>query len=439
MIPTGPSPRSATGPWHPAIGHQRGPQRCARAQIGPPTLPNAAMERRYDLDWIRICAFGVLILYHVGMYYVTWDWHVNSPHASHALEPFMLLSAPWRLSLLFLVSGAATAFLWDRCGRDGGRFIGPRSWRLLLPLLFGMLVIVPPQSYFEVVEKLPGGYHDGYLTFWGRYLAGDSSFCREDDCLDLPTWNHLWFVAYLWCYTVVLWVLLRLAPRATNGVVERLRAALSHPAGLLLPLAWLAVARFVLVARFESTHALVDDWYNHAQYLPLFLLGFAMARPGPLWERVELARWPALVAALASWLFIAGYFGRYSDGTTPPEALRQLQRLLWAVQQWGAIVAILGFARRHAPGDGPARRWLTEAVFPVYILHQTVIVLLAVYLRPLDLPPPLEGPLLVLATFALCLAAYGIIRRTGWLRPLFGLKLRPPTPSPRQEAHDVRN
>ena len=175
MIPTGPSPRSATGPWHPAIGHQRGPQRCARAQIGPPTLPNAAMERRYDLDWIRICAFGVLILYHVGMYYVTWDWHVNSPHASHALEPFMLLSAPWRLSLLFLVSGAATAFLWDRCGRDGGRFIGPRSWRLLLPLLFGMLVIVPPQSYFEVVEKLPGGYHDGYLTFWGRYLAGDSS------------------------------------------------------------------------------------------------------------------------------------------------------------------------------------------------------------------------------------------------------------------------
>ena len=351
----------------------------------------------------------------------------------------MLLSAPWRLSLLFLVSGAATAFLWDRCGRDGARFIGPRSWRLLLPLLFGMLVIVPPQSYFEVVEKLPGGYHDGYLTFWGRYLAGDSSFCREDDCLDLPTWNHLWFVAYLWCYTVVLWVLLRLAPRATNGVVERLRAALSHPAGLLLPLAWLAVARFVLVARFESTHALVDDWYNHAQYLPLFLLGFAMARPGPLWERVELARWPALVAALASWLFIAGYFGRYSDGTTPPEALRQLQRLLWAVQQWGAIVAILGFARRHAPGDGPARRWLTEAVFPVYILHQTVIVLLAVYLRPLDLPPRLEGPLLVLATFALCLAAYGIIRRTGWLRPLFGLKLRPPTPSPRQEAHDVRN
>jgi len=180
----------------------------------------------------------------------------------------------------------------------------------------------------------------------------------------------------------------------------------------------------LLVGRFESTHALVDDWYNHAQYLPLFLLGFAIARPGPLWERIERARWPALAAALASWGFIVWYFGHYSDGTSPPEPLRHLQRILWAVQQWGAIVAILGFARRHAPGDSPARRWLAEAVFPVYILHQTVIVLLAVQLRPLGLRPLLEGPLLVLATFALCFGGYAAIRRIGWLRPPFGLKWR---------------
>ena len=40
------------------------------------------MQRRHDLDWVRVCAFGLLVLYHVGMYYVTWDWHVKSPHAS---------------------------------------------------------------------------------------------------------------------------------------------------------------------------------------------------------------------------------------------------------------------------------------------------------------------------------------------------------------------
>jgi hypothetical protein len=105
--------------------------------------------------------------------------------------------------------------------------------------------------------------------------------------------------------------------------------------------------------------------------------------------------------------------------------LRWLQRLLWPVQQWGAIVAILGFARRHAPGDSPARRYLTDAVFPVYILHQTVIVVLAVNLRPLGLVPWIEGPLLVLATFALCLAGYEAVRRLGPLWPLFGLRWRP--------------
>jgi glucan biosynthesis protein C len=65
-------------------------------------------QRRYDLDWVRIGAFMLLILYHVGMYYVDWDWHVKSPHASAAIEPLMMLTSPWRLSLLFLVSGVAT-------------------------------------------------------------------------------------------------------------------------------------------------------------------------------------------------------------------------------------------------------------------------------------------------------------------------------------------
>ena len=93
----------------------------------------------------------LLIAYHVGMYYVTWDWHVKSPQASPAIEPLMMLTSPWRLSLLFLVSGVATAYLLARQARE---FPGPRSVRLLIPLLFGMLVIVPPQSYLEVVEKL---------------------------------------------------------------------------------------------------------------------------------------------------------------------------------------------------------------------------------------------------------------------------------------------
>ena len=389
------------------------------------------MSRRYFLDWVRIGAFALLVLYHVGMYYVTWDWHVKSPFASPALEPFMLMTSPWRLSLLFFISGVATAFL---LGKTPQGFLRKRSWRLLVPLIFGMLVIVPPQSYYEVVERLPGGYHDGYLAFWARYLQNDPNFCRDGDCLDVPTWNHLWFVAYLWVYTVVLCLLKWIAPDGLSRVCDRIAGVFGRGVGLLLwPALFLIVARITMIDRFESTHALVDDWYNHAQYLPQFLLGFAVAKSQPVWDRFAALRWQAAVLAVLGYVAIVVYFSTYSGDTTPPDALRTTMRAVWGTFQWTAIVAIIGFAAHWSPGDSRARRYLTEAVFPVYILHQTIIVVLAHNLQPLALRPAVEGPLLVVATFALAFAGFEIVRRIGWMRPLLGLGPR----EPRREANAV--
>ncbi|WP_119718181.1 acyltransferase family protein [Cognatilysobacter tabacisoli] len=390
------------------------------------------MERRHDLDAIRVAAFGLLVLYHVGMYYVSWDWHVKSPAAGETLEPLMLLTAPWRLALLFLVSGAATAFLLDRGTRG---FIGARSWRLLVPLLFGMLVVVPPQAYYEVMDsRIPGGYHDGYLAFWGRYLQADPGFCDDDGCLDVPTWNHLWFVAYLWVYTVIAWALARLAPRAVSGLRSRVGRWLAGPAALWAPIALVAIARIALVGRFESTHGLVDDWYNHAQYLPVFLLGFLLARADGFWQRLQRLRWLSLGLAGASYAFLAWYFYGSGYGDNVPHLLRGVQRAVWAVNQWSAIAAVCGFAYRFRNANSGTLRYLVPAVFPVYILHQTVIVVAAYRLRPLAMPPLLEGLLLVALTFAACFGAYEVIRRVGWLRPLFGLKRAAAAPSARLQT-----
>lgn len=390
------------------------------------------MQRRYDLDWVRIAAFFLLVLYHTGMYYVSWDWHVKSPYASEAIEPLMLLTSPWRLSLLFFISGVATAFLYRKTRTAPSRagFVGQRSWRLLLPLIFGMLVIVVPQAYYEVLEsRYPGGYHDGYLAFWGRYLQADPSFCDDDGCLDLPTWNHLWFVAYLWVYTMIGWALLRLMPNAMARLGGWIECRCSGVGVVLWPAAVLAVARLALVGRFESTHALVDDWYNHAQYLPLFLLGMLVADRDGFWNALRRMRWRSLVAAMAGYAFIVWYFyasGYSNESTPPPEALRMTQRVVWALFQWTAIAAIFGFVRGIAFADSPALRYLREAVFPIYILHQTIIVVLAHNAQPLRLHPGIEGPLLVLATFALCFLGFELVRRVPWLRPLFGLKTSPP-------------
>jgi len=377
------------------------------------------MNRRHDLDWVRVFAFCLLVLYHVGMYYVSWDWHVNKVPASTAIGPLMILSAPWRLSLLFLVSGAAIAFM---LGKQPEGFMRARSRRLLVPLVFGMLFIVPPQAYYEVVEKLPGGYHDGYLAFWGRYLLADPSFCRGDDCLDLPTWNHLWFVAYAWVYTLFVWACMRLAPQAGRRMAQRIARALGGWGLLVWPALYLVAARLALFPVFDSTHGLFDDWYNHVQYLGVFVIGFAIARSEQVWDTIEALRRVAGTIALACAGFLFWYFSAHQGDAPTPEMLRQCQRVVWGVMQWSVIVAVLGFARHSAPADSRALRYLSAAVFPVYILHQTVTVVLAHNLKPFGIPSLLEGPLLVVATFALCLAGYEMIRRIGPLRPLFGLK-----------------
>jgi glucans biosynthesis protein C len=371
-------------------------------------------QRRNDLDWVRILAFGLLVPYHVGMYYVTWDWHVKSPMASSALEPFMILTAPWRLLLLFFISGVATAYLKAK-SLDG--FLGKRSMRLLIPLVFGMLVIVPPQTYYQVVEQMPSGYHDGYLSFWWQYLSSSKAFCVAEGCLDVPTWNHLWFVAYIFVYTLLL--------PLTHWLPVRLKAIRIDGFGvLLLPVIYLIIVRLLLLERFESTHGLVDDWYNHAQYLAIFIFGFGMASQRTFWGSLQRFRWLSAGIAIISAVFLFAYFSSYSDTHPAPDALRIFQRCIWAMQQWMVPAAIMGFAYKHWRAESPLLKKLTPAIFPLYILHQTVIVVLAHNLQPMALPPLVEGPLLIASTFTLCWLAYLIICRLRWLRPLFGLPIQ---------------
>ena len=375
----------------------------------------ASSDRRIDIDWVRILAFGLLIFFHVGMYYVTWGWHVKSPFASHTIEPLMMLSSPWRLSLLFFVSGCATAFLHAKSATG---FVRSRTQRLLIPLAVGVWLIVPPQSWAEVTEAV--GYHDGYLHFMSLYASGYGGFCRGD-CLRIPTYNHLWFVAYLWCYTMVAALAWWAIPQRH---IDRLGAAVANclrgPWLIGLPVAGLAAIRIALVSRFPDTHMLVDDWYLHAEYFGLFALGLLLARETGVWEEIRRQRWIALALALVGYAVVTMYFAHY-DAIEPPQWLRQAQRVFYALDQWCAIVAALGFARQWNPADSRARRYLTEAIFPFYIVHQTAIVLFAHFMKPLALQPLAEAPLLIAATVATCFASFEIVRRVGWMRPLFGL------------------
>jgi glucan biosynthesis protein C len=377
-------------------------------------------NRLYFLDWVRIIAFFVLIFYHVGMYYVTRGWHVKSPFASDTLESYMMLSSPWRLGLLFMVSGVASRFMLAKCSPSA--FMRQRSWRLLVPLIFGMLVIVPPQPYFEVIEKY--AYQGSYLDFLQLYLHNYRGFVSGPGAhLVLPTWNHLWFVAYLWVYTLVLGAIVLALGARFDAWSARVAGALTGWRLILLPAALLAVARLLLQPRFPQTNALFGDWYNHALYFSLFLLGAMLARQRPAWERFDACRWHGLAIALTCWAVLKICFS-LPDGLVPDEQwtwLNPFHRTVYGLCQWSAIVAMCGFAHRQLNFDSAKRRYLTQAVFPVYIVHQTLIVSMAHALKPVRFAPGIEGILLVVLTLTTSFAIFEVVRRCAPLRPLFGI------------------
>jgi len=388
-----------------------------------------APERRVDLDWVRIAAFGLLILYHVGMLYVSWGFHIKSIHRITALEPLMLVLNPWRLALLFLVSGAATRFMLGKL--EAGQLLRSRSLRLLPPLLFGMLVVVPPQSYVQILESL--GYQGGFLDFYLKhYLAFGVQFCDPGPCLLLPTWNHLWFVAYLWVYTMILGAVLLVVPDLGRRFEQAMALLLGGRWLLVLPAAMFAFYRLLLLPRFPQTHAMTGDWYDHALYGTVFLLGFFIARTDGVWVALQRWRWSAF--AVAALLFVSGLglvlHAFYPIGQPAPLAVKIYAGTAYGCYQWCCIVAVLGFAGRWLNRDSAARRYLTDAVFPYYIVHQTAIILIAHQLKGLGLTAPVEATIVVAGTVASCALTYEIVRRVRVLRPLFGLKIGIPFGTP---------
>jgi Acyltransferase family len=376
--------------------------------VEPPGAPTTA--RRLDLDWLRIAAFGLLIAYHVGMLYVPWSFHVKSayPAGRWLLGP-MLLVNPWRLSLLFVVSGAATGYMAQRLTRGG--LARQRSRRLLLPLAFGMLVVVVPQAWFEVMAK--GRETGGFLHFWSRYLQMDQGLGTT-----VPTWNHLWFVAYLWVYTLLA---AAFAPGIGKPVDNRPRRPVSGPvlaAWLLLPWAWLWLLRVLLFPIYGSNHAMVHDFYDHALYSSMFAFGLLLAQRPALWDVIDRLRWPALCLVLVG---CATFLPR-SLGFGGPFWLARIGREALA---WGAILALLGFARRYLNRDHRWRAYLVDVIFAWYIVHQTALIALAAWLGPLRLGGAREAALVVAGTVVACVVVGDVARRVRWLRPWFGYRALP--------------
>lgn len=380
-------------------------------------------SRRADLDWLRIGALGLLILYHVGLAYTPWDWHLNSQHRFAVMEEIILLSSPWRLTLLFLVSGAALRLMSRKY--DAKSVLQQRFARLAPPLIFGTLILVPPQGWAETVAK--DGYEGSVLDWWLR------EFSLEGIANGIPI-NHLWFVLYIAAYSLVAVALLT-RPAWIAKAEGALGKVLTGWKLLVLPILYLALVRQWLYPWFGLNNQIQQDWYNHASSLGVFLFGFLIVGQAGLWAQLERMRFVSLpvgLAACAGLMAVHAFVGEGWLYMVP-------SNVLFAITQWGVVCAALGFASRHLRNaDTPLKRYLNDAIFPVYMAHQTILVLALFVLAPRGLPMWIEPPVLILITFAASLAIYEVVRRINLIRPLWGLKPLPKTP-PEPVAEPVRN
>lgn len=373
------------------------------------------MERHFGLDWLRIGAFGLLILYHIGMVFVPWDYHVKTAQPQDWVVLPMLALNSWRLLLLFVVSGYASRALLTKGAGTAG-FAANRTARLIVPLLFGVLIVVPVQPWIELTTQ------HGYAHDFGYFLLHDYFRFGSVGGVILPTWQHLWFVAYLWLYTMILVVLVALSGRSSlQGLFDR---AFGTVLVWLIPAAWLVLVSAWLFPGVGPTNDLVNDLVSHAQYLPAFLFGFALAGSAPALAAMR-RWWPwALAVGLICYAIVAALEIRWPGSTMPAWPYGILFASARAVQGWSIIVALIGLADTYLNRDHPWRRVLTEAVFPFYIIHQTIIVGIEGVLLPRGLSPVVEFVILLATTVAGCWAFYAIGREIGWLRPLIGLRPR---------------
>ena len=376
----------------------------------PEIQPNP-QARRYDLDWLRVLVFGLLIFYHIGMLYVAnWGFHFKSHYLSQPLEGLMLGVNQWRMPLLWVISGISIRFVLQKMSAI--RFVKARTLRLLLPLLFGILVVVPPQLFVEMSGK--GELHMTYWQFYQIFFDLDNPVFDNYKPGVLPhiDVNHLWYLRELWTFSLIT---LCVSPLLNSRIVQSAVEWIASKAGFfglfLLP----------LIPLIAVDLALPDD--RGASGFTFLLFGYLIGWNAALWEQIKNYRKRFLSIAVIS--YIAILFVYFIVWLNP-----ELKALWWAkwlaliaiFNGWSAVLALLGYAAIYLNKPSAKLRYFNDAVLPYYIVHQTFIVVLAFVLVPLRLGPVWEPLLIIAGTIAGCMVSYEIIRRVNVLRPLFGLK-----------------
>jgi hypothetical protein len=320
----------------------------------------------------------------------------------------MLFLNQWRLPLLFFVSGAGICFALGT--RTAGVFAKERLIRIFIPLVFGMIVVVPPQLYFEWLHH--GTFTGSYWQFYPLFFSN-------------ITWNHLWFLIYLFTFSLIaLPLFLYLRSSQAKSIISSIASFLSKRTYLLIIIVPLLLTEIFLRDHWPDNRNLVSDWYNFVFYFLLLIYGYFFALAGSLWIKLENDRRIYFILGLVSFSMI--YFGWHQPGVNFLETFaggryifdffKCLNTICW-------IFCLLGCARHYFSQNSSGLQYANKAVYPFYILHQTVLIAIGFYVIKSEWSIMTKYLVIVIGTFLFTMIIYEfLIRRIKWMGIFFGVK-----------------
>lgn len=377
-------------------------------------------ERRIELDWLRVIVFAILIFYHIGMLYVAdWDYHYKSQYNSEFLQNIMLLVNRWRLSILFFISGIAIRYCLQKVSVF--QFAGKRTVRLLIPLAFAIIVIIPPQLYVEMIYK--GDLIDTtYIEFYKDFFDLNHPMFEKYQSGILPHMdvNHLWYIRELWWFSIYVIIL---SPALNSQFIQRRIDFLGKTSS---PIKLILIPVLILTTLAFWVFPNDSEGYRIAMGFSFLIFGYLLGWNEHLWKIIKSYRRLYLYLALITYLLLIVYFQlvwkvRKDDAT----GLTLFTEMLFSYfNRWCWILMILGYGSQYLTKSNKWLTYLNQGVYPYYILHQSLLIVLAYWLSSYSLGVVLEPLIVVVGTILGCAICFEIIRRFNLLRLLFGLKIK---------------
>lgn len=365
-------------------------------------------NRRYDIDWLRVIAVFLLIPFHTARIFDIFEpFYAKNPETSAALSfGVIALLNQWHMPLLFLLAGAST---WFALGfRSGGQYTRERFTRLLVPFLFGVLVIVPPQGYYALLTQ--GQPPASFADFLAYYFAID--FNDLSGYFGKFTPGHLWFILFLFVFSLIGLPLFRwLKTDAGGDWIARLAAFTARPGMIFLFAIPLALAEILPDVGGK----------NPFWYFAIFALGFILVADERFQESVNRQRSAALALALLTMFirFAPSMMGIHIERFTLADVVLHFVRHF---NTWFWLIALLGYGHRWLDFNNGFLRYAGEASYPFYILHQTVIAAIGYTVVRWGLGIAAKFCLINIASIIGTLAGYEIVKRFNATRWLFGMK-----------------